>query len=173
MKEDIILIEEIISGNKNAYGKLVKKYAKSLYFFINKIVFDKNEIDDLVQDTFIKAFENIEKYNKQFAFSTWLFFLGKNICIDFLRRKKMNLVYDYDFGKDSDNITILDQIIIGEDVIKLNKAINKLKPKEQEVIKLKYIEELKTKQVAIKLDIGEKYINRVIYRTVEKLKELL
>lgn len=86
-REDEVLIEEAVGGSEGAYTALVNKYQRGLFFHISKMVKDRSRVEDLVQETFVKAFENIQRYHKGYAFSTWLYRIGTNHTIDFLRKR--------------------------------------------------------------------------------------
>lgn len=80
---------EALHGNQAAYEALVNKYRLALYRHIARLVRDPQEVEDLVQETFIKAFTALESYSAEFAFSTWLYKIATNHAIDYLRRKKL------------------------------------------------------------------------------------
>ena len=88
-REDADFVLEARSGNQDAYKALAHKYERAIYYHINKIVRDSGIIDDLVQETFLKAFNNIHSYDTSFAFSTWLYRIATNHSIDYLRKKKL------------------------------------------------------------------------------------
>src|SRR5437763_16599511 len=77
-------------GNQNAYAKLISLYKDSIYFMLLKMVNNRDDADDLTIEAFGKAFKNLHQYTPDFAFSTWLFKIATNNCIDFIRRKRKN-----------------------------------------------------------------------------------
>src|SRR5699024_8246585 len=87
--EDDALVQQIRGGSEKAQAALVNKYQRAIYFHILKMMKDKNSIEDLVQETFIKAFNNLHRYNDSYAFSTWLYRIATNHTIDYLRKKKL------------------------------------------------------------------------------------
>src|SRR5580765_388048 len=88
--DDIILIEEALKGNQSAYEKLMKKYYQLIYNLVYRMITKKEDVEDLTQEAFIKAFNSLENFDKQFAFSTWLFKIATNNAIDYLRKKKLS-----------------------------------------------------------------------------------
>ena len=87
--EDDVLVKKAIGGNEEAYKKLVDKYQRALYFHILKMIKDKEQVEDLVQETFVKAFDNLNTYSTNYPFSTWLYRIATNHTIDYLRKKKL------------------------------------------------------------------------------------
>ena len=81
---DSDIVQQALNGDQNAFAVLLKRYRGAIYGLIYKMVQDKNETEDLVQETFIKAFSALGSFNAEYAFSTWLFKIASNNCIDFL-----------------------------------------------------------------------------------------
>jgi RNA polymerase sigma-70 factor (ECF subfamily) len=77
-------------GDQKAYAELMGRYRDSVYFMLLKMVNNKDDADDLTIEAFGKAFKRLEQYTPTYAFSTWLFKIATNNCIDFIRRKKAN-----------------------------------------------------------------------------------
>src|SRR6476661_249116 len=91
-KNDFNLVARAKDGDQKAYAELMQRYKDSIYFMALKMVNNKDDAMDLTVETFGKAFENLEKYKPDFAFSTWLFRIATNNCIDFIRKKRLNVV---------------------------------------------------------------------------------
>ena len=89
-KNDFHLVVKAREGNQKAYADLMHRYKDSIYFMALKMVNNKEDAMDLTVETFAKAFEKLEKYQPDYAFSTWLFRVATNNCIDFIRKKKLN-----------------------------------------------------------------------------------
>jgi len=87
--EDHILIKRALAGDEQAYTQLLEKYRGPLYGLLYKMVRNRQEAEDLVQEAFIKAFGALAKFREEFAFSTWLYKIAMNNCIDHLRKKKL------------------------------------------------------------------------------------
>jgi RNA polymerase sigma-70 factor (ECF subfamily) len=102
--EDFRLIEEALRGDDRAYKKLMAKYHDAIHNFISRMVHDREQVEDLTQEAFIKAFSSLRNFNEEFAFSTWLYKIATNNCIDYIRKKKLQM-YSIDKpieSKDSD-----------------------------------------------------------------------
>ena len=89
---DFTLVESALNGDEKAFAKLMARYKDAIYFMLLKMVNNKNDAEDLTLEAFGKAFKNLHQYSPSYAFSTWLFKIATNNCIDFIRKKKKNLL---------------------------------------------------------------------------------
>src|SRR5690606_23103244 len=88
--EDFDLIDKaVIEKDQQAYATLMKRYKKAVYFMILKMIRDADDAEDLTMEAFAKAFRNLERFKKDYTFSTWLFRIATNNTIDFIRKKKL------------------------------------------------------------------------------------
>ena len=87
--QDSQLIYKAKSGDENALQELLSKYKIAVYNLIYRMVKDKQEAEDLTQETFIKTFKSLPSFNEDYAFSTWIFKIATNNCIDFFRKRKL------------------------------------------------------------------------------------
>ena len=177
--EDSRLIQEALAGNAKSYKKLMHKYHDAIFNFIFKMVRDRQQVEDLTQEAFIKAFSSLKNFNDEYAFSTWLYKIATNNSIDFIRKRKLQ-VYSIDKpieSKDSDYTFELpdesyeaDKELISDQRTKLlNDAIAKLPEKYKKVIRLRHVEEKSYEEIAeaLKLPIGT--IKAHIFRAREVL----
>jgi RNA polymerase sigma-70 factor (ECF subfamily) len=95
-------------NDEKAYAELMQRYRDSIFHLINKMVFSSDDADDLTMETFSKAFQRLEQYTPAYAFSTWLFKIGSNHTIDFIRKKRIKaLSLDQGFrNEDGDSMEI-------------------------------------------------------------------
>ena len=91
-KYDLDLVEVAVKGDQKAFAELMGRYRDAIYFMLLKMVNNKSDAEDLTIEAFGKAFKNIHQYSPNYAFSTWLFKIASNNCIDFLRKKRNNIV---------------------------------------------------------------------------------
>src|SRR5438477_4966571 len=89
---DFKLVNQAIKGDQKAYAELLGRYRDSIYFMLLKMVNNRDDADDLTIEAFGKAFKRLNQYTPNFAFSTWLFKIASNNCIDFIRRRKKNTI---------------------------------------------------------------------------------
>src|SRR5512133_3942227 len=86
-KNDLILVQQAKNGCEKSFASLMNRYWDSIYFMLLKMVNNPSDAEDLTIEAFGKAFRSIDTYVPRFAFSTWLFMIASNNCIDFIRKK--------------------------------------------------------------------------------------
>ncbi|MEX0747054.1 MAG: sigma-70 family RNA polymerase sigma factor [Rhodothermales bacterium] len=182
-EQDRELVERALEGDEGAYGDLVEKYRNALYHHIRRIVRDKSEVDDLVQETFIKAFSALESYSSQFAFSTWLYKIATNHAIDFLRKKKLRthsidkpiLTKEGEMEMELPDTTYRPDRHIVEDQRRtlIQEAIDALPPKYYRVIVLRHQHEKSYEEIASELDLPLGTVKAHIFRARELLNKYL
>jgi len=91
-RTDNELVEESIKGNNEAFSELVSRYKRLIYSVAYRFTKDNDEVNDLAQEAFIKIYRSLSKYDSQYKFSTWSVKVTTNICLDHVRRKKLNVV---------------------------------------------------------------------------------
>ena len=89
-KEDSRLIHEALAGNQFAFKHLLRKYHDAIYNLIFRIVHDREQVEDLTQEVFVKAFSSLRNFNEEYAFSTWLYKIATNSSIDYIRKRKLD-----------------------------------------------------------------------------------
>lgn len=172
-----------MSGHEAAYDALMNKYRKALYHHINRMVRDKQEIDDLVQESFIKAFSALESYSAQFAFSTWLYKIATNHTIDYLRKKKLRTfsidkpvqTREGELEYELPDTTYRPDRHIVEDQQRqiIQDAIDALPPKYHRVIVMRHQQEKSYEEIALELDLPLGTVKAHIFRARELLNKYL
>lgn len=182
-KEDARLVGDALKGDEAAYARLMDKYHRALYFHILKIVRNRDMIEDLIQEVFAKAFSSIESYNRDYAFSTWLYRIATNHSIDFLRKKKLQ-TYSLDQpveGKDGDmHIEPKDPAAeTDESIIKSQRknmvaeAISELPEKYRVVIELRHMQEKSYQEISEEIGQPLGTIKAHLFRARELLNKKL
>ncbi|MCE1165120.1 MAG: sigma-70 family RNA polymerase sigma factor [Bacteroidetes bacterium] len=181
--EDYELIDRAIGGDQSAYDKLMKKYYNLVYNLIFRMIYNKEDVEDLAQEAFIKAFNSLEKFDRQFAFSTWLYKIASNNCIDYLRKKKLNTVsIDKEIDSEDEDLRfeIPDvefkpdrNIIEDERKTLLEEAITSLPEKYRAVILMRHNEEMEYEEIAKKLKLPLGTVKAHIFRGRELLNKYL
>ncbi len=181
--EDSKLIRQAISGDEEAFSRLMDKYRPAIYHLISRMISDKTEVHDLTQETFVKAFGSLKSFNHHYAFSTWLYKIASNTCIDYLRKKKLQ-TYSIDqsmdpdgddYGYDLPDTTyVADKEIISDQRSQLvSKAIDALPEKYRNVIMLRHLEEKNYEEIAELLDLPLGTVKAHIFRGRELLYKYL
>ena len=132
------------SGNYG-FNLLVRKYQKQIYWHIRRIVIEHEDADDLVQDTFVKVWRNLEKFREESKLYTWIYRIATNEALSFIKikkRKAMMSLSNYE-NQLSQNLEE-DNYFSGDEIqLKLNKAILTLPAKQRMVFNMKYFDEMK------------------------------
>ena len=185
-KLDLQLVEAAINGEQKAYAELLDRYRDAIYFMLLKMVNNKSDAEDLTIEAFGKAFKNIHQYTPNYAFSTWLFKIASNNCIDFIRKKRANLISIDHQPEDSEGLlpsptanlqsNILDpeEHLIKEQNIKLiQSVVAKLKPRYRNLIELRYFKEYSYEEIADELDLPIGTVKAQLFRARELLFNIL
>lgn len=183
MKEDAHLVHKYLhEGDEAAWNKLHKKYKDSLYMVCLKIVHSREDAEDVLSATFMKAYKNLDKYSTDFAFSTWIHKIASNSSIDFLRNKKLKgITVQVDSNPDNDedkpqSIEIADkavtpdtQLIKEQFYAKLRDAISVLKPHYQQLLEMRFFQEKSYEEIGTELGLVSGTLKGQLNRAKEAL----
>lgn len=89
---DYEIIKQCLDGRQEAFSELVTRYKKLIYSVVFNILRDKQEVNDVAQEAFIRLYRNLGRYNPEYKFSTWAVRITTNLCLDILRKKKTELL---------------------------------------------------------------------------------
>ncbi|WMJ72735.1 sigma-70 family RNA polymerase sigma factor [Cytophagaceae bacterium ABcell3] len=183
-KKDFQLIELAKNGDEKAYAELMKRYKKPVYHMILKMVRNVDDAEDLTIEAFAKAFKNLEKFNPDYTFSTWLFRIATNNCIDFIRKKKLNTTsinsaFKDDNGESVDvdlkdsNLDPQEEAIKAEKIEIIQQIVTQLPPKYHLLVKLRYFQELSYDEIATEIGSPLGTVKAQLHRARELLYDLV
>lgn len=185
-RHDVQLVNKVLaSGDRKAYAELMNSYADQVYALMLKMTGDPWDAEDLALEAFSKAFEKLGQYTADFAFSTWLFRIAKNNCIDYLRRKKKeegNNIASEGHEKEHNTDTLEipcqlpgpEQLLINrQETLLLRKIVQGLKPNYKAIIELHYFKELSCEEIAHHLNLPENTVKVRLFRARELLYNIL
>jgi RNA polymerase sigma factor (sigma-70 family) len=181
---DYDLVKQAIDGNQHAFEILVERYRQSIYHTIYKMINNNEDAEDLTMEAFAKAFKKLSSYAPNFAFSTWLFKIAINNTIDFIRKKKLNLMsidepltingkQDFAQNINSGGNNPEQEIMHAEKLAIVRNYIDKLNSKYKMMIELRYFEELSYEEIAEELDIPLGTVKAQLFRAKELLYQLM
>lgn len=181
---DALLVKKVLeSGDRKAYAALMNTYADKVYASMLKMTGDALDAEDLTLEAFSKAFEKLNQYTPDYAFSTWLFRIARNNCIDFLRRRKKEEEEsgtEDSTGHGNDNNEIPCQLpgpeellINRQETLLLRKIVQGLKPNYKAIIELHYFRELSCEEIAQQLNLPESTVKVRLFRARELLYNIL
>ncbi len=183
-RRDYLLLRDALdNGNQQAYAELLKLYREPVYFMLLKMMNNPDDAEDLTMEAFGKAFSNLEKYSPEYAFSTWLFRIAANNCIDYLRKKNnMPKCVDEDLFAMEVKLSDIngglpptpeEEIIEKQKIVTLRQAVDQLRPKYRELVELRFFQELSYEEIAIKLGITIGNVKIQIFRAKEMLAGIM
>ena len=183
-KRDYELVRAALDrGDQSAYAELMKNYRDTLYFMLLKMTNSSTDAEDLTIEAFSKAFRNLDQYTPQYAFSTWLFKIASNNCIDFMRKQRLNTTSlsgsDPDEQQNISDRFAADGLDPEEEAIKqqkiatMRKVVEKLKPHYRTLIELRYFQELSYEEIAAELNLPLGTVKAQLFRAREFLAQIM
>jgi RNA polymerase sigma-70 factor (ECF subfamily) len=184
-QKDYELVQRATKGkDQQAFSDLMEKYKDPIYYMLLKMVNNNDDAEDLTLEAFGKAFNKLNQYTPNFAFSTWLFKIATNNCIDFLRKKKKNVMSidnrvsnndgdEFMFEIKSDGMTP-EEITVNEQKIQLiRKYVKKLKPRYQILVEMRYFKEMSYEEISIELNLPLGTVKAQLFRAREFLYNIM
>lgn len=167
-------------NDQKAFNFLLDTFWDDVYGFQLKRIENENDAEDITIQTFSKAFDKIDTYKEKYKFKTWLITISKNIHIDLIRKEKSSIAQQI-LNDDEDSVyQILDEspspedkLITEQNLAKLLRDIKKLKPHYQEVINLRYFQELSYKEISNKLEEPISNVKVKLLRAKKLLAEII
>lgn len=181
---DFKLIDQATAGDEKAFTELMRRYRKPVQHTLMKMVRNADDAEDLMIEAFAKAFKNLPKFKKDYTFSTWLFRIATNNCIDFIRKKKIDTLsistaYTDDSGDSVDldirdeNLNPQERAITQQKVEFVRTFVSLLPDKYQRLVEMRYFDELSYEEIAEKLRAPLGTVKAQLHRARELLYDLV
>lgn len=173
---DSKLIQEILTGNNNAFKELIEKYQERVFRTALGFVHNKEDAEDIAQEVFINVFQSLSKFKGDAEFSTWLYRITVNNSLNFVNRNKKNWFLqsiDEIFNKSDDDNTPLENLEIKERDERIKKAIDSLPESQRTAFILSKYEELSQKEIAQIMNRTEGAIEQLLQRAKNNLQKKL
>jgi RNA polymerase sigma factor (sigma-70 family) len=181
--QDYDLVQKALKGDEKAFARLLSRYKDTIYFMLLKMLNNRSDAEDLTLEAFGKAFKNLHQYSPTYAFSTWLFKIASNNCIDFLRKKKGVII---SLENDSEQIEISEtarlkskdfnpeeRLIRKQKAILLRNVVRRLKPHYQTLVELRYFRELSYEEISKELNLPLGTVKAQLFRARQMLFKLI
>ena len=161
-QDNLILVEQAKMGDEKAFSSLLNRYRDSIYFMLLKMVNNTSDAEDLTIEAFGKAFRFIDSFTPEYAFSTWLFRIATNNCIDFIRKKQLSPPPIDQAQEDIDNMTVNiqsdlpdpeERLINAQETAVLREIVSQLKPRYRKLIELRYFKEYSYEEIAAEMNL--------------------
>lgn len=184
-QEDLELVRLAVENkDQQAFAKLMARYKDSIFFMVLKMVHNRDDAEDITIESFGKAFNRLDKYDAKYAFSTWLFKIATNSCIDFIRKKRLETTsIDQTFGNDegdemsidikSDSLNPEEKYMRKQRSISVRGTLEKLDEKYKVLIEMRYYQELSYEEIAQELNIPLGTVKAQLFRAKELLYKML
>lgn len=182
---DVVALAQ--QGRESAYRELIRRYERPVFSLVFRMVRDRTMAEDLAQETFIKVLNNIDRYDPDFKFSSWLFKIANNLAIDHLRRRQLPTISMHGapdattasrieataFDVASDGESALDELEARELGTAIEKAIAGLRPEYRSCIMLRHVEGRSYEEIAATLDLPLGTVKTYIHRARHELRKAL
>jgi RNA polymerase sigma-70 factor (ECF subfamily) len=172
-------------GDVRAFEVLVTRHRKPIYNFILRFVRDAAQAEDVMQETFLRLIKGADNYEKQAKFTTWMYTIARNLCVDQARRGKHRKAASLDapIGED-EGATLLDMVSDGtpgaegktiqrELALRMKKAIESLPEEQREIFLLREVSDLQFNEIAQVVGVSENTVKSRMRYALEKLREAL
>jgi len=176
-------IEQVLAGDQDAYEDIVLMYQERVYFVCYKILYNAQEAEDAAQEAFLRAYMNLEKFDQSRKFSTWIFRIATNLCIDKLRKKKPDYSLDANIpGTEGMNMyaTMESEERLPDEKVasmelgeQIQYALQQLPDTYRPAVVLRYMEERSLKEISDILNLPLNTVKSRVYRGRELLREQL
>jgi len=171
------------SGDRSAFGQLVDLYKDKIFHLAYRMTGSRQEAEDIVQETFMRVYANLDKYDSRWKFSTWIFRIGNNLCIDRLRKRRPTWSLDAE-NPDADGVdgyamlptndaSPEDRMVLSEMQKNVRNAIAQLPDKYRSVVVLRYLQDLSLNEIADILELPVSTVKTRLHRGRESLRRKL
>lgn len=183
-KIDLAYVQAAIKGDQTAYAALMDRYRESIYYMMLKMVSNTDDADDLTIEAFGKAFNRLEQYSPNYAFSTWLYKIASNNCIDFIRKKRLK-VTSMDSGRKTEDGEVLyfdaksdtrdpeETVMHKQKMLHMRDLVSKLKPRYRLLVEKRYFEELSYEEISKELNLPLGTVKAQLFRARDFLSTLI
>ncbi|MBP1996775.1 RNA polymerase sigma factor SigW [Paenibacillus eucommiae] len=179
---ELRLIKLSRTGDRGAFVELVELYRNKIQRLAYRMLHNKPDSEDIVQETFIRVYLNLNHYDESQKFSTWIYRIGRNVCIDLLRKKRPVASLDAEFSDADDDYSFYSKIaseesspehlvLQSETEEHIRKSINKLSDKYKSIIMLYYLQELSLQEISEKLRLPVTTVKTRLHRGRELLRK--
>jgi len=171
---DYELVKKCLDGDQDAFSELVSRYKKLIYTVVYNMIHDNQEVNDISQEVFVRIYKSLDKYNPEYKFSTWSVKIATNLCLDILRKKKVDQVSIDEIGEmTSKNNTPEEEYINKEKKKLIWKAVSDLPEKYRVPIILFHQDGLSYEEITKVVNEPMTVIKNRLYRARLMLREKL
>src|SRR5579864_842861 len=181
---DAAVVAQVLAGDRDAFRLLVDRHTRSIYSVAYRMTGNPHDAEEILQETFLRAYKSLHRFELRSSFSTWLYRIAVNRCLDFLKAKKMIEVYQIADNPDSEEKTREMQIattnpgperllLSAEARQKVSQAISLLSPAERLAFTMRHMEGKSIEEISKALDVRASAAKNSIFRAVQKIRQEL
>ncbi len=185
--DDKELVARALEGDESAYGELLERFRRPVFSLIYRMIGDREQAEDLAQESFVKAFNNLDSYNPSYRFSSWLFKIANNHAIDHLRRARLSTVsihgspHAVDAERAEETRIVLEsrdespeqEMLALELGGEIEQAIARLRAEYRTAVILRHIENRPYEEIAEIMDVPIGTVKTFLHRARAELREML
>lgn len=175
MDNGAVNYKKFLNGDDNGIVEIVKDYKDGLILYLNRYVEDIFIAEELTEDTFFKLMVKKPKFFPKYSFKTWLYTIGRNVALDYIRKKKK--IADVSLENNeiqlNEEETLLQSYLVEERKQIVHKALRNLKSEYKEVLQLSYFEEFSNAETARIMKKTKRQVEMLVYRAKQSLKSEL
>jgi RNA polymerase sigma-70 factor (ECF subfamily) len=186
-RTDQELVRLCLKGQERAAHELVSRYQRPVFSFIYRMIRDRELAEDLAQDTFIRAFDNLRKYDPAYKFSSWLFKVGHNLTVDHIRRRELDTVSIHGAPdavttdqQEATSVTLESEFEQPDELLEarelgssIEEAIDRLRPEYRTAVMLRHVEGYSYDEIAEVMEIPLGTVKTYIHRARAELQDML
>jgi RNA polymerase sigma-70 factor, ECF subfamily len=171
------------TGDRGAFADIVELYKDRLYHLAYRMLSNRQEAEDVVQETFLRVFRSLDRYDETMKFSTWIYRISTNLCIDRLRKRRASYSLDADVsdGEGTDWHAMLaseepgpeGQLMLSETQRRIREAIDTLPEKYKSIVILRYLHDMSLQEIGDVLDMPVTTVKTRVHRGREFLRKRL
>jgi RNA polymerase sigma-70 factor (ECF subfamily) len=180
--DDYAIIRNVLAGDKDAYGLLVARHSPSVFRVAFRITENDADADEVVQEAFLRGYRNLERFNAQANFRTWIYRIAMNCALDVLNKTRKDAALSVTEEYDAEQATVQladesagpERLLLSQEIeTRRQSAMKKLTPTERLAFALRHMEDRSTEEIAAALGIAPNSAKQAVFRAVQKLRQSL
>ena len=172
--DDRVLVELVLQGDNIAFEYLFERYKEAIHRLFIQRTNNPLDADDLLQETFIKVYINIHRYNPAYTFGQWVYTIARNTFIDFVRRRQEDLPIDDRFTSPASSAPTPEESVINlQQRTQIEHYLERLTPRYRQLILMRFFEEYSYEEIAAKLSLPLGTVKTQIHRAREQMCRLI
>jgi RNA polymerase sigma-70 factor (ECF subfamily) len=173
LSDEELILEITQKGRSDLFGQLYDRYSNKVYRKCMGFAKDHDIAQDMVQDVFIKVFDQLQKFQGKSRFSTWLYTITYNFCVEYYRRNSKHTFTDINNQPDEIDETEEERALLQTRSDKLKKALKKISADDREILVMKYRDQVPIREIMDALNISESAVKMRLARARLRAKEVI